>query len=111
MHHVLPELSAVALLSWLTLHRMANSYNELPKNVIHVITMVSFHFGGCGIVVHGSSLCPLVIEDKRLVQALVLFGFIMTVSILPSCCDLSFVFGCSISFLVGSNILLLMAIQ
>ena len=29
----------------------------------------AFHFGGCGIVVLASSICPLMDEDKRLVQA------------------------------------------
>ena len=30
---------------------------------------------------------------------------------LPSCCDFSFVLGCEVSFLVGSNILLWMVVQ
>ena len=39
------------------------------------------------------------------------FDLIMIVPLLPSCCGFSFVFGCGISFLVGSIIFLLMVGQ
>jgi len=40
------------------------------------------------------------------------FDFIMIAPLSPSCCGFSFVFGCGMSFsLVGSSVLLLMAVQ
>ena len=47
---------------------------KLQKAVIHVIILVSFlcygfHSGGCGIIVLASFACPLMDEDKRIVQA------------------------------------------
>ena len=40
--HVLSELSTKTHLSWLALHGMAHSFIELDKDVIHVISLVSF---------------------------------------------------------------------
>ena len=47
---------------------------KLQKAVSHVIILVSFlcygfHSGGCGIIVLASFACPLMDEDKRIVQA------------------------------------------
>ena len=42
MDHVLSELSAMTCLSWVALHRMANSFIELDKDVVHVINVVTF---------------------------------------------------------------------
>ena len=40
--HVLSELSTMTHLSWVALHGMAHSFNELDKAVILVISLVSF---------------------------------------------------------------------
>ena len=40
--HVLSELSTMPHPSWVALHGMAYSFNELDKIVIHVISLVSF---------------------------------------------------------------------
>ena len=55
------------------LHAMSHSFTELYKAVTCVIILVSFlwlwfYSGGCRIVVLASSVCPLMDEDKRLVQ-------------------------------------------
>ena len=39
------------------------------------------------------------------------FDFIMIVPLLPSCCSFFFAFGCGVSFLVGSSVLLSMLFQ
>ena len=56
--HILSELSTMTRLSWVALHGMAHSFIELDKAVIDVISLVSFMW-----------LCPLMDEDKRLVEA------------------------------------------
>ena len=40
--HVLSELSTMTHPSWVALHRMAHSFTELDKAVVHVIRLVSF---------------------------------------------------------------------
>ena len=40
--HVLSELSTMTCPSWVALHGMAHSFNELDKAVVHVIRLVSF---------------------------------------------------------------------
>ena len=40
--HVLSELSTMTRPSWVALHSMAHSFNELDKAVVHVIRLVSF---------------------------------------------------------------------
>ena len=60
---VLSELSTMTYPSWVALHSMALSFIELHKAVIHVIILVSFLY--CGF----HSVCPLIDEDKRRVQA------------------------------------------
>ena len=40
--HILSELSTMTRLSWVTLHRMAHSFIDLDKAVVHVIRLVSF---------------------------------------------------------------------
>ena len=40
--HVLSEPSTMLHLSWVALHGMAHSFNELDKAVVHVIILVSF---------------------------------------------------------------------
>lgn len=42
MHHVLSELSAMTLLSWLTLHGTWVMATLSYPGVIHIMTMVSF---------------------------------------------------------------------
>ena len=42
VYHVLSELSMVTHPSWVALHGMANSFIELDKAVVHVISLVSF---------------------------------------------------------------------
>ena len=71
--HVLSN-STMTRLSWVALHGLAHSFIELHKAVIHVVILVSFldcgfDSGDCGIVVLVFSICPLMDEDKRLVQA------------------------------------------
>ena len=67
--HILSELSTMTHSSWVALHGMAYSFIELYKAVVHAIILVSFLFGGHGIVVLASSLCLLMDEGKKLVQA------------------------------------------
>ena len=57
----------------LALQDMALSFVELHKAVIHVIILVNFlwlwfSFWRCNIVLLAYSVCPLIDEDKRLVQ-------------------------------------------
>ena len=40
--HILSELSTMARLSWVALHRIAYSFIKLDKAVSHVISLVSF---------------------------------------------------------------------
>ena len=40
--HILSELSTMTHLSWVVLHSMTHSFNELDKAVVHVIRLVSF---------------------------------------------------------------------
>ena len=49
-------------LSWVDVHGMAHSFNELDKAVVHVIRLVSFL---CGF----QSVCPLMEKDKRFMEA------------------------------------------
>ena len=42
VNHVFSELSTMTCPSWVALHGMANSFNELDKAVVHVISLVSF---------------------------------------------------------------------
>ena len=63
MDYVLSELSTMTRLSWVALQGMAHSFIELDKAVVHVIRLVNF----CGCGFH--SVCPLMDEDKQLVQA------------------------------------------
>ena len=63
MDHILSERSTMTHLSWVALPLLAYSFTELQKAVIHVIILVSF----CDCGFH--SVCPLMDEDKRLVQA------------------------------------------
>ena len=60
--------------SLIVLHGMAHSFTELHKPVIYVIILLTFcdcgfHSGGCEIIVITSSVCPLMDEYKRIVQA------------------------------------------
>ena len=63
MDQILSELSTVTHPSWVALHGMAHSFIELDKAAIHVISLVSFC--DCGFL----SVCPLMNEDKRFVEA------------------------------------------
>ena len=68
-----PELSIMSSLSWVALPHMARSFIELHKAGSMwpfglVFCDCVFHSGGHGIVVFASSICPLMDEDKRLVQ-------------------------------------------
>ena len=40
--HILSELSTMTRLSWVALHRVAHSFIELDKAVVHVLRLVSF---------------------------------------------------------------------
>ena len=42
VHHVLSELSTMTCTSWVTLHAIAYSFNELAKAVMQVISLISF---------------------------------------------------------------------
>ena len=42
VNHVSSELSTMTCPSWMALHGMANSFIELDKAVVHVISLVSF---------------------------------------------------------------------
>ena len=42
MDHTLSELSTMILLSWVVLYRMAYSFIEFDKAVVHVIRLVNF---------------------------------------------------------------------
>ena len=59
--HVLSELSPMTHLSWVALHSMAHTIIELDKAVIYVISLVSFLW-------LWFSACPLMDEDKKLVE-------------------------------------------
>ena len=63
MDHVLSELSTLSCVSWVALCGMANSFIELDKAVVHVISLVSFL--DCGF----HSVCPPMNKDKRLPEA------------------------------------------
>ena len=74
VNHLLSELSTMICLSWVPLHTMAHRFIEFTR----LWSMWSFWLafcdcdfcsGGCGTVVLASSVCPLMGEDKRLVQA------------------------------------------
>ena len=52
------ELTTMTHPSWVALHGMVRSFIELDEAVVHVIRLVSFH-----------SVCPLMEEDKRLMEA------------------------------------------
>ena len=60
MGHVLSELSTMTHPSWVALHGMAHSFIELDKAVIHVVSFLCLWF---------PFICPLMGEDKRLVEA------------------------------------------
>ena len=49
--------------SWVVLNSMTHSFSELGKVVVHVI--IWLYFCDCGF----HSVCPLMDEDKRLLQA------------------------------------------
>ena len=57
--HVLSELSTMTHPSWVALHSMAHSFNELDKAVVHVISLVSFLW----LFFH--SVCPLMDNDDN----------------------------------------------
>ena len=40
--HILSDLSTMTHPSWVALHGMANSFIELDKTVVHVISLISF---------------------------------------------------------------------
>ena len=61
--HVLSELSTMTGPSWVALHGMAHSFTKLYKAVIYMIIWLVFC--DCGFY----SVCPLMDEEKRLVQA------------------------------------------
>ena len=62
MEHVLSELCAMTLTSWVVLYGMAHSFIELDKAVVHVTSLV---FCDCGF----HSVSPLMEKDKRLMEA------------------------------------------
>ena len=64
--HILSELSTMTHSSWVPLHGMAYSFIELHKAVVHAIILVSFLFGGHGIVVLASSFFPLKVRIRGL---------------------------------------------
>ena len=61
--HALSELSTMTRLSLVALHSMAHSFTELDKAVIQVISLDSFLW------LWFHSVCPLMDENKRLVEA------------------------------------------
>ena len=61
--HILSELSTMTHLSWMALHSMAHSFIELDKTVTQVISLDSFLW------LWFHSVCPLMVESKRLVEA------------------------------------------
>ena len=61
--HFVRTLHQDPLPSWVGLHGLAHIFIDLDKAVIHVISLVSFR--DCGF----HSVCPLMDEDKRLVEA------------------------------------------
>ena len=63
MDHILSELSTMTCPSWVALHGMVHSITELDKDVVHVISFISF----CDCGFH--SVCPLMNKDKRLMEA------------------------------------------
>ena len=71
MHHSLSEFATLTRPSWVALQGMAHSFIESDKAVVHVISLIVF-FGlfflcvcDCGF----HSLCPLMDEDKWLMEA------------------------------------------
>ena len=63
MDHVLSELSTMTHLSWMALDRMAHSFTELDKAVVHMISLVTF----CDCGFH--PVCLLMEKDKRFMEA------------------------------------------
>ena len=63
MDHNLLELSNMIHPSWVALHGMAHSFIELDKAAFHVISLIVF----CDCGFH--SVCPLMDNDKRLMEA------------------------------------------
>ena len=63
MDHILSERSTMTHLSRVALPRLAYSFTELQKAVIHVIILVSL----CDCGFH--SVCPLKDKHKRLMEA------------------------------------------
>ena len=61
--HILSEYSIVTHLPWVALHSMAHSFIELDKAVVRVNSLVSFLW------LWSHSVCPLMGEDKRLMEA------------------------------------------
>ena len=61
--HVSSELSTMTCPSWVALHGMVHSITELDKDVVHVISFISF----CDCGFH--SVCPLMNNNKRLMEA------------------------------------------
>ena len=71
--HVLSELSTM-ILRLVTQHSMAYSFIELRKAVIRVIISLAFwncgfRSGGCGIIGLASSVCLLMDDNERLMEA------------------------------------------
>ena len=62
--HILSKFSTMTHPSWVALHGMAHSFNELDKAVVHVISLISFF---CDCAFH--SVCALMDKDKRLMEA------------------------------------------
>ena len=69
--HVLSELSTMTRLSWMALRGMAPNFTELHKAVIILVSFLWmwFSFWRLWDIVLASYVCPLMDEDKRLVQA------------------------------------------
>ena len=63
MEQILSEISTLTRSSWVALHGMAHSFNELDKAVVHMIRWLVFC--DCDF----QSVCPLMEKDKRLVEA------------------------------------------
>ena len=66
--HTLSELSTMILLSWVVLHGMAHSFNELDNAVINLVSFLWLWF---------PFYMPPMDEDKRLVEASWWEGFLM----------------------------------
>ena len=61
--HILSDLSTMTHPSWVALHSMAHRFFELDKAVVHVIRLVSVLW------LWFQSVCPLMENDKRLIEA------------------------------------------